>query len=97
MTQDAWFQIAAPAASGQKLAIRAVSPLENSILSATADGVSLGSLKLDASGTVTVEFPLPDDLIGRPAVTVHLAINQIHKAQGDPRRLGLAVNRIEIR
>jgi predicted O-methyltransferase YrrM len=97
MTQDAWFQIGAPAASGQKLAIRALSPLANSILSATADGISLGSLKLSASGIVAVEFPLPEVLIGRPAVTVHLAINQIHKAEGDPRRLGLAVNRIEIR
>jgi predicted O-methyltransferase YrrM len=97
MTQDAWFQIAAPAASGQKLAIRAMSPLENSTLSATADGISLGSSRLSASGAVVVEFPLPAALIGRIAVTVHLAVDQVHRAEGDPRRLGLAVNRIEIR
>ena len=62
-----------------------------------ADDIPLGSLALGPAGTVAAEFPLPDDLIRQTAITVRLAIDHVHKAPGDPRNLGLAVSRIEVR
>ena len=46
---------------------------------------------------VWTEFLLPDGLVGRSAIKVCLNIDKVHTAPGDPRRLGLAVSRIEIR
>jgi len=97
MTQGASLRLAGPTSRGQRLVIRAISPLDGSLLSATADGIPLGSLTLGPAGDVTAEFPLPDRLIGLAAITVYLTIDRIHRAPKDPRKLGLAVSRIEVR
>jgi len=97
MTQAASLRIGGPRSHGQCVAIRAVSPLKDSRLSATADGIELGTLALGSAGDVAPEFPLPDDLIGRPTIILRLEIDRVHKAPPDPRKLGLAVSQIEIR
>lgn len=96
MAQAASFRIAGPASRGQRLAIRAVSPLDGSRLSAVADGIELGSVLLGPAGGVAPEFLLADHCIGRPFITVHLTIDRVHTASGDPRNLGLAVAGIEV-
>jgi predicted O-methyltransferase YrrM len=96
MTRTASFRIAGPTSTGQRLSIRAVSPVDGSRLTATGDGIALGSLLLPSKGDVAPEFLLPDDLIGRSTITIHLSVDRIHTAPGDPRKLGLAVSRLEI-
>ena len=96
MAQTALFQIAGPVSAGQRLEIRAISRLDSSRLSATADGISLGTTMLGPAGDVAPEFPLPDPLIGRSAITVQLMIDRVYEVEGDPRKLGLAVSRIQL-
>jgi predicted O-methyltransferase YrrM len=96
MSRTASFQIAGPTIGRQRLSIRAVSPVDGSCLTANADGIALGSRVLTSRGNVTAEFPLPDDLIGKSPITIHLAIDRVHTTPGDPRKLGLAVSRLEI-
>src|SRR5262249_2642609 len=95
MAQSALFQIRGPASPGQRLAIRAGSPLDGSRLSAVVDGIELGSTQLGPAGDANAEFPLPDECLGRAAMTVHLTIDRVYTVEGDPRKLGLAVSRIE--
>ena len=97
MESSATFVIAGPVSQGQRLAIRAVSPLDGSTLKASADDIFLGSITFDRAGSVFPEFALPDVLIGRPSITVNLTIDSVHAATGDPRTLGLAVSRLEVR
>jgi hypothetical protein len=97
MAQQSSFQIAGPENAGGRLVIRATSPLDGSWLEASADGMPLGARPLGPSGGVAPEFMLPDVLIGRPSLTVHLGIDRYHTVAGDPRKLGLAVSRIEVR
>jgi hypothetical protein len=97
MGQSAAFQIAGPASAGESLAIRGVAPLDHTRLTATADELPLGSVFFPSAGVITIKFQLPESLVGRPALTVTLAVDRIYNAPGDPRNLGLAVSRIQIR
>ena len=96
-TSPATFEIAGPTAPEQFLVIDAVSMFTESQVWATADHVPLGSSPLRQPGAVTIKFALPDQLIGRPSITVDLKLDHIHTAPNDSRKLGLAVHRIEVR
>jgi len=97
MSGAASIQIAGPRTAGARLVIRALSPHpEGASLSATVEGIAAGTQVLGAAGGVSAEFPLPDDVIGRPTVSVHLEINRVHTVAGDPRKLGLAVSQIAV-
>jgi hypothetical protein len=97
MTQSATFQVAGPVSAEQRLVINAVSPVDGSQLTATADGIPLGSCRLEHAGSVSAGFALPDSLTGRECVTVELTIDRVHVTPDDPRKLGLAVSRIQVR
>jgi predicted O-methyltransferase YrrM len=96
-TNSATFEIGGPTSPRQYLAIRAMSPLAGARLAATADGISLGYVALDHAGDISPEFALPDELIGRKSITIDITLDHTHTAPGDPRALGLAVTRIEVR
>jgi hypothetical protein len=98
MGQTASVEIAGPTVANQRLVIRGYTPHEDgAVLSATADEVLLGSTELTKPGNITADFILPSDFIGRSAISVQLAVDRVHRAPGDPRKLGLAVSRIELR
>ena len=97
MTQTSAFQIAGPTSSGQRLSIRATTPLDGSRLSATVEGIDVGAADLGPAGDTRPEFPLPDECVGRAGIAVRLSIDRVHTVEGDPRRLGLAASKIEIR
>jgi len=90
-------QISAAASTERRLTIHAWSPHSNgAAVSATADGISLGSCPAGA-GDVTPTFSLPSSLVGRHSITVRLAMDRVHISPDDPRKLGLSVRRIELR
>ena len=71
--------------------------MDHTRLTATADELPLGSVFFPSAGVITVKFQLPESLVGRPFLTVTLAVDRIYNAPGDPRKLGVAVSRIQIR
>jgi hypothetical protein len=97
MAQSAAFQIAGPLSARECLAIRAVTPLDHTRLTATADEIALGSVFFPSAGVISAEFRLPEALVGRKYLTVTLAVDRTYNAPSDPRMLGLAVSRIQIR
>jgi predicted O-methyltransferase YrrM len=97
MNQSAALQIGGPASAGERLVIRAATPLDNTRLIAAADGLALGSVIFPSAGQISGEFQLPDALVGREVLTVTLAVDRIYNAPGDPRPLGLAVSRLQVR
>ena len=91
-------QISAAASTERRLTIHAWSPHSNgATVSATADGISLGSCPAGGPGDVTPTFSLPSSLVGRDSITVRLAMDRVHITPDDPRKLGLSVRRIELR
>jgi hypothetical protein len=98
MGQTASVEIAGPVAADQRLLISGFTPHpDGAVLSVTADEVPLGSTELSNPGNMLADFALPSRIIGRSTITLQLAVDRIHQAPGDPRKLGLAVHRIELR
>ena len=97
MAEEASVQVAGPENSEQRLRVRGYNPhIEGVQLSAAADNVQLGSIQLLQRGSVHAEFSFPQSLVGISAITVHLTVDRVYRAPGDPRNLGLSVTAIEI-
>ena len=97
MEQEAVLRLAGPAVPGRKLAIRGYSPhADGAQLSASADGIDLGTVRLEVAGHMEAEFSLPASLVGKTSIEVRLSVDRVCSAPKDPRKLGLSIKMIEI-
>lgn len=62
----------------------------------TVDGSSLPSALVHES-SFDLEFPLPPQLVNRPAIQIGISVSRTFRPPTDPRDLGLAFGVIEIR
>jgi predicted O-methyltransferase YrrM len=97
MEEKAVLRLAGPEVPGRKLTIRGYSPhVDGAQMSASADNIDLGTIKLEAAGLVEAEFSLPASLVGRASIEVRLAVDRAYFAPDDTRKLGLSIKAIEI-
>ena len=66
-------------------------------LTICADGISLGTTKIDTIGPVRTDFALPAGLVGKEIVVIALEVSETLVTADDGRELGLALGVIEIR
>ena len=87
-----------PGSIAQRLWIQATNENPRSFeLTICADGISLGTTKIDTIGPVRTDFALPADLVGKEIVVIALEVSETLVTADDGRELGLALGVIEIR
>ncbi|HTX36236.1 MAG TPA: hypothetical protein VME43_14500 [Bryobacteraceae bacterium] len=103
MPRRATLRIAGPAAPGQKLYLDGSCPPEQLrqgplAVTVTVDGAELGTRAIAAGpGTFELAFRLPAEALGKPEMSVEIAVSRTFRAPGDARDLGLAVGSVEVR
>jgi len=102
MPQRASLRMAAPAAAGKKLYLRGYYPAEELshgplTVSLTVNGSPLPPAAVTAGGDFELAFPLPDAVVGQPAMRVTVEVSRTFRAGADIRDLGLAFGEFEVR
>jgi len=102
MPKQASFQIAGPAATGQKLYLRGYYPPEQLragplTVAVTVNGSALAPATVTAGGNFELAYALPDSTVGQSAMQVVIEVGRTFRAGADIRDLGLAFGEFEVR
>ena len=102
MPKRASLRMAGPTAAGQKLYLRGYLPPDQLRagpvnVAVTANGSALAPAALSAGGNFELAFPLPDALVGQPALQFTVEVSRTFRAGADIRDLGLAFGEFEVK
>ena len=103
MGRVAEVRIAGPQESGKKLILKGYCPAthvrEQPLrLTVSTEGISLGTVLITPdNNSFEFEFPLPESLVGRPEIKVHMEVDRTLRPPGDARDLGLSFGRVGLK
>ena len=102
MPRRATLRIGGPTAPGQKLYLTGYLPEQQAAqgpleLSASADGIPLGTSRVSSEGRFDLTFPLPPQLVGRRSIELAVEAGRTFRAAGDGRDLSLIFGVFEIK
>ncbi|HEV2687304.1 MAG TPA: hypothetical protein VGV35_02085, partial [Bryobacteraceae bacterium] len=102
MPRTATVRIGGPSSEGQKLQVTGYAPapvLEKGPIQVSfqAAGIPIGTATLKKAESFSLEFTLPNALVGRPEMELEIEVSRTTQVPGDTRTLGLVFNTFRIK